>query len=592
MAAAHVEGGARWLASGVIGISVLTVALADTAPGSGARDPQVELRLVVDESGDHVLGDRIPVLWRFTNRSSWPVGFLWEGCCRLNGRLNVSEDDRVVAVIPAGQALAHMFAKAERLDPGISRDFETTLADWVQLMDSGTFKLGGSYIGVLPTQRPQLPRGLNLWTHRAESQSVNLRVLSIRDYLGQRVARENASQLRAILTGPGRIDPLHKLRYQVTLQNLTATNENLRWPDAASIWVVRPNGERCAASGLRFVSGPREITLSAGGGTNLNFEIDANSMEGEPFGLYNVFVDLRKGDEKKLRTPSNPQPLSWELAENEVHNLLVAAALGGRTGARNAPLKLLRTHLRQIHKVLQALSPGTNWSTQTLDLLAQLSRASQLTAMPARQGRISVGIRFDALGKPAWTDPLLNNALPLKDGWIQGLKDLLQIRKHLGWGVSLALFPDDVTPLSLAVKLAMESSQFAQELADSPVLRLDSSSPEDPPETVTIQVVDTAFRSQTFMIVTRRAGAVEARVIETAESVEAPDPSASSPPSREASVRSPQELKTILHREFIAARAAVVIADPDLRWDDLKPWIRALTDVGVLPTLRLQSAGK
>ena len=88
---------------------------ADAQAPVGGRAGPVTLELVLDGNGAHLIGDRIPLVWRFVNHSREPLGFLWEGCCRRNGRLSVTMGDKAVDVIPASQTLAHMFAKAERL---------------------------------------------------------------------------------------------------------------------------------------------------------------------------------------------------------------------------------------------------------------------------------------------------------------------------------------------------------------------------------------------------------------------------------------------------------------------------------------------
>ena len=580
-----------WLSPWIIWMTILTSLWADTAPGSEPRDLEVELKLIVAQSDDPVLGDRIPVVWRFTNKSPKPLGFLWEGCCRLNGRLQVSAAGRAIDLIPSAQALAHMFAKAERLDPGISRDFETDLSDWVRLTHSGTYQLGGSYIGVLPSQKPQVPRGLNLWTNRAESQSVSLAVLNVVDYQGQKIAREKAAQLRTTLTGPVRVSPIKKQRYQVAIQNLGSTNEFLQGPDSASIWIVQSTGERRVLPGLNFLDAPPEITVPGGAVTNLDFEIGAESMEGEPFGVYKVFVDLRKGADKKLRVPSNSLPLAWELTEKDVRDLLLAAASGGSTGARNPPLRLLRAHLRQISDILQTILPGTNWSPRALELRGQLHKASRLTLTPSPQGRVAVGIRFDSEGNPAWTDPLMDPVLPLKNGWQQGVTELLHLRRHLGWEVNLSIFPDDSMPLSLATKPAIDARLFAQELAQSPVLRFVSQSQATLLQSISMELVDSSIRSRTFVHVSIREGAVGSRVVETIEAIEGSAPNPGVPPTRESFARTAQELKTAFMGERSGSRTVIVIADPDLKWGELKPWIQALADAGIASMLQLRSSG-
>ncbi|MBL9126422.1 MAG: hypothetical protein JNL97_02185, partial [Verrucomicrobiales bacterium] len=123
--------------------------------GLAAATAAVSLTLHVPEAETWVLGDAIPLNWRFRNDSKQPLGFMWEGCCRLNGRLEVARVDRGVpedlGTVPPGQALAHMFAKADRLEPDLAKDYDTRVGDWVALPGTGRYRLRGTYRGVLPT---------------------------------------------------------------------------------------------------------------------------------------------------------------------------------------------------------------------------------------------------------------------------------------------------------------------------------------------------------------------------------------------------------------------------------------------------------
>ena len=92
-----------------------------TAPLGNAAE--VELRLAIPEAPFHVIGDPVPLRWEFVNRGDQRLAFMWEGCCRLNGRVTASLGQLTLHSDPAtsaAQLTAHLFARAARLLPGLS----------------------------------------------------------------------------------------------------------------------------------------------------------------------------------------------------------------------------------------------------------------------------------------------------------------------------------------------------------------------------------------------------------------------------------------------------------------------------------------
>src|SRR5688572_8948786 len=53
-----------------------------------AAEHAVQASLHIPPAETYVIGDTIPLFWRFENKSNVPLAFMWEGCCRLNGRLD------------------------------------------------------------------------------------------------------------------------------------------------------------------------------------------------------------------------------------------------------------------------------------------------------------------------------------------------------------------------------------------------------------------------------------------------------------------------------------------------------------------------
>ena len=67
---------------------------------------------------------------------------MWEGCCRLNGRVSATLGQVTLQSEPfsdPAQLMAHRFARAARLYPGKSVKFETGISDWLEIRQSGTY---------------------------------------------------------------------------------------------------------------------------------------------------------------------------------------------------------------------------------------------------------------------------------------------------------------------------------------------------------------------------------------------------------------------------------------------------------------------
>ena len=129
-----------------------------TAPLGNAAE--VELRLAIPEAPFHVIGDPVPLRWEFVNRGDQRLVFMWEGCCRLNGRVTASLGQLTLHSDPAtsaAQLTAHLFARAARLLPGKAAIFETNLGDWLNIDRSGEYKLTARSVSythlTLPTKR-------------------------------------------------------------------------------------------------------------------------------------------------------------------------------------------------------------------------------------------------------------------------------------------------------------------------------------------------------------------------------------------------------------------------------------------------------
>ncbi len=448
---------------------VLALALAWFAAGSTRVRAAVELRLRVPAAETWVLGDVIPLHWRFVNQSTQALGFMWEGCCRLNGQLAVTAGDRSLPTAPPGQALAHMFAKADRLEPRQPKEYETRVADWVALPGTGTYELRGTYRGVLPTQFPQLQRGLALWRDAASSPPVSVSVLAVDAYLAQRPDREQRRGLTLRLEGPPVLPVTAPARFRVALAHRGPAPRSLAWPDDVALWVVDPAGTRVAPAAV--IAGDTEtLTLAPGTTVEREFALPPGTYEGESPGAYRFFVDLAATPAGEPRVPAPPIPVSWQLGEAEVRELLAAAARGAGSGARNAPLKLLRVHLADVAPFLAALAHPAHpaLAPSELALARRLDQAATLRPLGPKPGHVDLELDVPASGPPIWARPEVRATLarldPLPSPDAQ-LRELLALRRHLGWEITVILRPHDDTRIGALLDLARACVDLAPELA-------------------------------------------------------------------------------------------------------------------------------
>lgn len=434
---------------------------------------QVGLELRIPDAETHVLGDVIPLHWRFSNTSAQPLGFLWEGCCRLNGRLEVRSIDRSLPMLPTGQALAHMFAKADRLEPGIPKEYETRVADWVNLPGTGVYELRGTYRGVLPTQSPQVPRGLALWRDAAESPPVRVRVLGVEDYLAQRTERSMRRGISLALQVPDALPPTGSVTLRLTASNATDRALSLFWPDSFTLWVLNRQGERSVPAAV-IPGNTVPLSLPPGGAIEREFALGADRFEGEPFGDYRLFVDLSAGNAGEPRVPSAPVPMSWRLGRDQVSALVAAAAQGAGVGARNAPLRLLRVYLTELAPDLEALDLA-GWSPASRELGRRLLLAARLKPVLPKPGTVDLRLALSSRSgegdgvEARWSQAQVRSALgrPGRESATNVAEELgvlLGVRRHLGWEVEVGLEPGDVS-VNQMFEVARSLESHASDLA-------------------------------------------------------------------------------------------------------------------------------
>jgi hypothetical protein len=460
----------RWFWIGILGLIACP----------GALHARIDLQLRIPPAETYVLGDAIPLYWQFLNTGQAPLGFMWEGCCRVNGRLTVRQNGRDLDVYPPQMNLFHTFAKADRLEPGQPKEYDTRVGDWVVLPGTGAYELSGFYQGVLTNQFPIVPRGLGLWRDAANSAPATLSVLGVADYLAQRDERTRRRGLRVTVEGPTDLPPLTPASFRVQLENVSERPVSLTWPDDEALWILNERNERVAPTAV-LPGTATPLVIPVGGKSVHTFELTSDRFESEPLGNFRWFIDVHTGPNGEPRVPSNVLPLSWNLTPVQVADLVQQAAEGARTGARNAPLKLLRVYLAQLGPALANLDTS-GFSTAAELLRDRLARAARIKTLSPTPGPVDISLSIPERGPVQWMTPTMRTALAGAGGATgtsrgSGFNEaeldlLLDLRRHLGWDITLVLEPAETLALAVLEPLAGMLHTRQRDLAGPPVFLL------------------------------------------------------------------------------------------------------------------------
>ncbi|MEC7811655.1 MAG: hypothetical protein VX598_02515 [Verrucomicrobiota bacterium] len=415
-------------------LAILLMALGLATPLVQAA--QVELRLAIPEAPFHVIGDPVPLRWEFINRSEQQLAFMWEGCCRLNGRVTASLGQVTLRSEPAtaaAQLTAHRFARAARLLPGKPTIFETNLGDWLNIDRSGEYKLTARYTGLLDNQQPQVPRNWQLWKDSATAEAIRATLLTPSDY----IARHSQAGLVLHLDGPDRLLPLQKTALELELSNTSGTAQTIHWPSDFALWFLDATGRRTPLTPTRIRTVPEKLVFSKNQRLTKRIEIDSGVLESRALGRYRLFVDFKTATN---RAPSNAVPLDWQLDVADLQQLIHLASGGAKTGLRNRPLKLMRLHLGELGQALGQV-PASDLKEKGKKLLKELQLAASLKPVFPKPGLVTVKLRITNNGSIQFADKALGQSFQGEKPITDQLDDLLNIRKHLGWTVAIQLHP-------------------------------------------------------------------------------------------------------------------------------------------------------
>ena len=453
-------------------------------------DQPIRVEISIPPAQTHVIGDPTSLLWRFTNTSTQALAFMWEGCCRNNGKVEMKRQGPpppVTGIVPshngpgpgiyspkcdhckqtrklgeitvestvAGPAQAHQFARAVRFAPGATQEFSTRLADWVKTEFTGDYKVRAQYLGVQPKQRPQMPRGVALWNGRTSSAELDLSLLSVADYLAERAARAATRQIRLELSGPAMLVPFQPAPLKLKLTNTGRAEQRLDWPACLELWLVTSNGTRVVPASESSLGAMETLVIPPGSSVERDVPFSHELLVGEPFGTYQVFADLRESS-AALRVPSDPITVAWQLDRDAVAKLLRDAADQPLTGARNGPLKLLRIYLGDLGATLREVD-AAKLSPAAAKLTSDLRTAAELKKLSPKPGRVDLSLAISPDGQFQFNDAALAAAFAGRKLSVAGqFGEVIALRRHLGWDVGVSLKPEPATLLRhIATALAV-----------------------------------------------------------------------------------------------------------------------------------------
>ena len=440
------------------------------ALGQAEAPSPVQLRLNIPEAPFHVVGDPAPLNWKFINPGKQRLAFMWEGCCRLNGRVSATLGDVTLQSEPfsdPAQLMAHRFAQAARLYPGKSVQFETGISDWLEIRHSGTYQLSARYTGLLDNQRPNVTPGWQLWRQSAVSKPVETTLLTAPDYVAKRAELARETGLALGLTKNRDWQPIEGTQLSLTLQNSGDKQRSIAWPSALGLWILDANGRRVPLSLTQVKSAPEELSIKPGGMVKKIVPLDGGALESKPFGAYQIFIDYKTGGK---RTPSNTIDIDWQLDQAQLAELLHAASGGAKTGLRNKPLKLLRLHIASLGQALGQVD-ATRFDAKGQRLLQELKLASRLKPFGPKPGLITVKLSIENDGTLQFTNQALGQALPPQASIVEKISAMTAIRRHLGWAVAVELQPKSEVTEKQSTQ-AVESLKILQpHLVRPPVIK-------------------------------------------------------------------------------------------------------------------------
>ena len=527
---------------------------------------QVAASIEIPEAETYVLGDDIPLIWEFNNLSARPVAMLWEGCCRLNGRLDISANGNPITVLPPGAASFHSYTKAEELTPNTPAKFASLLSDWVQIPRGGYYDIGGRYTGVLPSQTPQVEDGLDLWRGTAIASPASLALLSVDDYLNQRKERTADRGWSISLSGRQALPPLDPIEIDLEIANVSSERRSFDWPGTIEIWLVNEDGIRLPQATRRIRQSGESIDLAPGESFVRKVELSSTDLGGSEFGDYTLFVDLAASESEGKRVPSNALNLTWTLEDQQLVTLLNDAAAGPSIGMRNPTLKLLRVYLDQLGQRLGDLDEKA-LNVKAQKLRHELRMAACLKPLSPKPGRVVLPMEVNQNGVARLDLPAETfcESFVASNGPKQ-VTTAYEIRRHLGWDIGVEFRGHGDTPLHQFFKLMEEMNSSGVKLSGPAFHSL----PSETGGTNVVQFVPQPVACNLLFRIKPNGLAVAARKAQPGRPAWMNTFRASELTNVSVEPIEPSRLTDWVAKQEITSPRILIIADESIRWSDLQ----------------------
>ena len=335
---------------------------ADAEKVDAVTGREILLTVTVPSRPFYVIGEPIPIEWKFTNTTAEPLGMLWERCCLTYGGVSMMDEkgERLERKVPptppdappgwtpdpkAPQAF-HAFPPISQMEPHGSVTFTTVLDNWVELAHGGKFKVTARYTGA-PTSALQQGEKGKMWNGSAEAPAFELELLTPREYLAKRIG---LGEIGAQITSDSQVlKPGEPLKLLLLASSIRQKFSKLSF----GIWILDPSGKRVTTERAIVQN---EIEIGTHEVKSVETSVSPEAMLGQPLAPgYSAFVDVIDPDEPGERFPSKSVTFSYELDRDSVLALIRDAAKHpGVRGERSLAMRSLRAYLKQAEPILRS----------------------------------------------------------------------------------------------------------------------------------------------------------------------------------------------------------------------------------------------
>ena len=169
--------------------------------------------------------------------------------------------------------------------------------------------------------------------------------------------------------------------------------------------------------------------------------------------------------------------------------------------------------------------------------------------------------------------------------WSAAFGELLQLRRHLGWEMSLRLQPQPGTSFGEAIEALRISAGFSQDLADAPALALAPRPSDELSNANLLTLWETGFDNGLNLDLKNVSTPSQPRISGFMSSTRQP-PASPQANQNTQEIKSPQDLSTIPLAPSEGSRKATISAEKTLRWEQVAPWLMSLLERGFTIALR------